>query len=105
MSLWNALSRWVRQSPCARCGAPSDHAHHVLTRAAYPELGLCPENVLPLCSGCHAMAHAEPAAFGLWLDTYKPGLKAYLRRLARTEWAGKPLDEKAEAVRRAVEVA
>ena len=45
---------------CERCGAhDSSVLHHIKPRAEYPELELAEDNVLVVCSRCHAKEHGR----------------------------------------------
>lgn len=93
-ALWKKLSDWVREAPCVVCGSEADHAHHVLTRGAYPGFKLCPANLVPLCARHHAYAHDVGWSFKVELDAKKPGLYEHLRALSRTgPWLRADLDE------------
>lgn len=91
------LSRWCRcYGECFKCGMEGVplEAHHVFTRGSTANLKLCPDNLLPLCRGCHAFAHEEPGRFETWLDHALPGLLSHLSRLSRSkEWRRKDLGE------------
>jgi len=64
----NRLMLIERDGPhCAVCGLLGDHAHHILTKARYPELRDDPYNLIFLCHICHADAHSCPSAFFDWL--------------------------------------
>ncbi|QFT84948.1 hypothetical protein FIU88_08165 [Halomonas sp. THAF12] len=61
---------WVRQQPCARCGAPADDAHHVIGLGwQLSGMGLtAPDNfALPVCRSCHQDVHRLPE-----LQRYQP---------------------------------
>lgn len=57
---------------CQRCGAPKRghkglHAHHIRSWAEYPELRLDTDNLVTLCSRCHAWVHSTANTTGQYL--------------------------------------
>ena len=42
-----------------RLPVPAVLVHHIKPRKAYPELGLCLDNLVSLCADCHDKAHPE----------------------------------------------
>ena len=113
LSVSNALSVWARAPRvCLKCGGRFGfhdlHAHHILTRASEPALVLCASNLVPLCAvpkpfgeeSCHAFAHSYPAEFAEWLESVKPGIHDYLRRLAREEWHKRSVEDAAAQIAR-----
>jgi 5-methylcytosine-specific restriction endonuclease McrA len=70
-----ADKEWVKAirakyNKCLRCSATSAvlHAHHVKSRARYPELKYDPSNGILLCNSCHTWVHNHPkeAHLGGW---------------------------------------
>ncbi|MGJ8524123.1 hypothetical protein R84981_002841 [Carnimonas sp. R-84981] len=61
--------RWVRTQPCCMCGAPADHAHHIISRGNVSGMGMKPADVLtvPVCAPHHNEIHRDP---DLWDDQY-----------------------------------
>lgn len=45
--------------PCARCGAPADDAHELLSRARGGSI-VDPQNIAPLCRSCHRWVTVNP---------------------------------------------
>lgn len=112
LALWNALSRWVRaEGVCFYCGrnvGPSNlEAHHLITKGSDKSLSLYPGIAVPACKvpdwprpSCHDRARVLN-----WLvEQRKPGYLDHLRRLSRTEWFRKPIDEVEDEIAKAVKV-
>lgn|SRR3990167_3096493 len=60
--IWQKIIRERYDFICQRCGKYDQyiHAHHVATRARYPELRTDPTNGLALCNSCHMWIHQHP---------------------------------------------
>lgn len=56
---------WVKQLPCAICGAPADDAHHIIGIGNMGGTGTkAPDNMsFPLCRWCHGVYHRDSS---LW---------------------------------------
>ena len=52
------LEKKIAEQPCRACGKePAGDCHHILTRAARPDLIADPRNLLPLCRKHHTEIH------------------------------------------------
>jgi len=56
--------------------------HHIIHRK-YGNTCADPENLFPVCTGCHSKIHHDETAFKAWLETVKPGLYDRLWQKAR----------------------
>lgn len=53
---------FVRSLPCAVCGAPADHAHHLIGVGGMGGMGTTAPDytAIPACGGCHKRIHETP---------------------------------------------
>jgi hypothetical protein len=53
---------WVKQQPCAVCGAPADDPHHLIGVGGMGGMGMkAPDSmVMPMCRQHHNQIHATP---------------------------------------------
>ena len=70
---WKRIVRQRANGTCEKCGEPGAHAHHLLTRGAYPNYASDLDNGIFLCPKCHVFhkgsAHGDPDGFRYWLET------------------------------------
>ena len=53
---------FVRSLPCSICGAPADHAHHIIGVGGMGGMGTksADYTAMPMCAGCHRQIHDKP---------------------------------------------
>lgn len=53
---------FVRSLPCSLCGAPADHAHHIIGIGGMGGMGTTASDytAMPMCAGCHRSMHDDP---------------------------------------------
>ena len=73
---------------CQRCGEYGQHAHHALTKAAFPEYRHDPAAGCFLCPECHAYAHSHPAEFVRWWALESAEFAALLATARRIDKGG-----------------
>ena len=69
---------------CAKCGNPRMlQSAHVLSKGPQSRLRFEPDNLMPLCGGCHLYWHQRPKEALEWFDEKYPGRYERLQIAAR----------------------
>ena len=76
----------LKDAPCLICDRPGEHLHHLVTKAAHPELRHEPLNWVKLCAVCHdTLAHGTAAnqkRFKIVVESIYPGIWDELEALS-----------------------
>jgi hypothetical protein len=62
------------------CGSPSEEAHHIYPRKAWPEMRTLPQNGIGLCKVCHKAIYGEEE---LHIERLLQGRELQARRLGQ----------------------